>query len=236
MKRNEYFDTVYQELSTAVNDPDLAVKWIRPWAAGQHSRLTPRSVGTGKAYRGINRWWLGTRCYTSPWWLTFRQAKKLGGSVRKGEKSSVGMYYQVIEKKTESGAREAFPIFKTFRVFNVEQCDLPQEALDRLAERLDAICPPSPKRPCRTRSRRQRPPPSSGSKASPSDSITAATARFIRHFRTPSRCPRRLRSTPPKPTPRPSLTKRSTRPGTDLDLTVGFSRRRQRETHTGAKN
>jgi len=141
MNRTDYFDTVYSELAAAVTDPDLAVQWIRPWAAGQHSRVTPRSVGTGKAYRGMNRWWFGTRCYSSPWWLTFRQAKKLGGNVRKGEKSTVGMYYQVVEKKDDAGKRECFPIFKTFRVFNVEQCDLPQEALDRLAERLDAICP-----------------------------------------------------------------------------------------------
>ena len=72
------------------------IPWERPWTAanGSSGALTewngPRSASTGKLYRGMNTWWLGMiawqQGYTSPWWLTFRQAKKLGGHVRKGEK------------------------------------------------------------------------------------------------------------------------------------------------------
>jgi antirestriction protein ArdC len=45
----------------------------------------PHNFYTGKPYRGINVLLLWSSEYNSPFWLTFKQAQALKGSVRKGE-------------------------------------------------------------------------------------------------------------------------------------------------------
>src|SRR4029453_2940306 len=58
------------------------IPWHKPW----NSRAgLPRNLFSQKAYRGINVWVLGSAGYTSPYWLTFNQAKEIGGYIRKGE-------------------------------------------------------------------------------------------------------------------------------------------------------
>jgi len=81
----------------------------------------------GHKYRGINTFILGFTDYADPRWITFAQAKKMGGNVRKGEKSMPIVFWSmVVKKQKESDGSESitrFPIAKLFRVFNVEQCD-----------------------------------------------------------------------------------------------------------------
>jgi antirestriction protein ArdC len=78
--------------------------------------------------------------YRSPWWLTYRQAEELGGHVRKGEKSSLVVFWRWLERKQDEqdGAAEAqetqetpkrFPVLRYYRVFNLEQCEIPAEKL-----------------------------------------------------------------------------------------------------------
>ena len=52
------------------------VPWHKPWhgEAGM-----PKNLASGKPYRGINVFMLGTQHYSSPWWLTFKQCKGRGG-------------------------------------------------------------------------------------------------------------------------------------------------------------
>ena len=57
------------------------VPWARPWKV---DGLAPANLVTRRAYRGINVFLLGLRAAATPWWLTFRQAKELGGRVRAG--------------------------------------------------------------------------------------------------------------------------------------------------------
>jgi antirestriction protein ArdC len=74
--------------------------------------------------------------YGSPFWMTIRQANALGAKVRKGEKSSVVVYYG--QGRKQGGASEGmdegdgdetrvFRFQKSYRVFNADQIeDLPQ--------------------------------------------------------------------------------------------------------------
>jgi antirestriction protein ArdC len=80
--------------------------------------------------------------YVSPLWLTLEQANELGGSVRKGEQSTVIVFWKIDEKEGEErepGDEETQRRFllRYYRVFNAEQCDLPEKALDRLPETHD---------------------------------------------------------------------------------------------------
>ncbi len=65
------------------------IPWEKPWKAPTFGGGSlPRNFLTGKPYRGVNVFLLwGTR-FSSPFWLTFKQALELGGNVRKGEKGA----------------------------------------------------------------------------------------------------------------------------------------------------
>jgi antirestriction protein ArdC len=102
------------------------VPWRQPWAA-QASGGMPRNAVTGRPYSGANviLCWLTAqeRGYTSPAWLTFKQAAEAGGSVRKGEKGTTVVYVSSFMKQNEDGETRAVPFLKAFTIFNVCQCD-----------------------------------------------------------------------------------------------------------------
>ncbi|MCH7802704.1 MAG: ArdC family protein [Acidobacteria bacterium] len=52
------------------------VPWHQPWSSEAAKNLISK-----REYRGINVFLLGVSRYANPYWLTFRQAKQLGGHV-----------------------------------------------------------------------------------------------------------------------------------------------------------
>lgn len=103
-------------------------KGVIPWALPFSKKGAPKSMTTMKDYRGINFFLLWWASFDSRYWLTFNQAKKLGGNIRKGEKSSLVVYWhwrseEQIEKLRETTTSPApcYPIYSI--VFNVEQCE-----------------------------------------------------------------------------------------------------------------
>lgn len=101
--------------------------WVRPWVDGAGVAM-PTNLSTKNAYNGINvlLFWMeaDAKGYSSNYWLTFKQAKELGGSVRKGEKSTTGIFYKLQTRKNkETGEEETFPIMKPFSAFNLDQID-----------------------------------------------------------------------------------------------------------------
>jgi antirestriction protein ArdC len=110
--------------------------WMQPWNA-EHAagRITRPLRHNGQPYKGINilQLWASAEIagYACPIWLTFQQAKELGGHVKKGEHGSPVVYASTFKKtdKTEDGqeTEEEIPFLKEYTVFNVEQCEeLPQ--------------------------------------------------------------------------------------------------------------
>lgn len=107
--------------------------------------------------------------FESPWWVTFKQAQELGGSVRKGEKSSLVTFWKFSDRKTDSKDESdskrgdtsdtvedrRAPLLRTYHVFNLEQTegiDHPpsQEFQPRDHERLalcEAVVDAMPRRP-----------------------------------------------------------------------------------------
>lgn len=58
-----------------------------PWQSPSVARVgLPRNFSTGKVYRGINVFLLSMMEFQSPFFMTFIQAREMGGNVRKGEK------------------------------------------------------------------------------------------------------------------------------------------------------
>ena len=102
--------------------------WIKPWRGVPISRPL-RSCGT--PYRGMNTFWLWMMAeasgFASPYWMTYRQCAKLGGHVRKGEKSSIAIFYKTYEKEVETpdGGEdtETRRVLRSYAIFNADQCD-----------------------------------------------------------------------------------------------------------------
>ena len=109
--------------------------WRKPWTAGGSSR--PLRVG-GEPYQGVNNFLLTMRTvmagHSSPFWMTLPQANALDAKVRKGEKSSVVVYYG--QSRRDAGdehdhsdgddhSEEAriFRFQKSYRVFNACQIE-----------------------------------------------------------------------------------------------------------------
>ncbi len=98
------------------------VPWRKPWSGG--TTAAPRSLRSGKPYRGINRVLFSCAGYDRPEWATYKQAKARGGHVRKGEKGWPCVFWKWLEKEDrETGERKRFPMLRVYVVFNVEQCD-----------------------------------------------------------------------------------------------------------------
>lgn len=106
--------------------------WLKPWnaehAAGRISRPLRHN---GEPYQGINILMLWAAAELSgfhcPYWLTFQQAKQLGGFVRKGEQGSPVVYANTFKKTetTDDGAEveSEIPFLKQYTVFNACQVE-----------------------------------------------------------------------------------------------------------------
>jgi antirestriction protein ArdC len=113
--------------------------WVQPWDAARCPCTMPHNGVSGRMYSGINvliLWAAGMGGgYGSQRWLTYKQAEKIGGHVRRGEKGTVICYADRFTPKDEAEKargedRDASTIafLKRFTVFNLDQCeDLPEE-------------------------------------------------------------------------------------------------------------
>ena len=137
VRTSEQFDaaqTITDEIIALLEKGTMP--WRRPWTiAGGGVPLRH----SGERYQGINAFLLGLRAamqgYSAPTWMTFNQAKALGGAVRKGSKSSIVVYYGTAGKKAEGGQETGgeggdgdatggtYRFLKNYRVFNVEQIE-----------------------------------------------------------------------------------------------------------------
>ncbi|MGQ9370684.1 ArdC family protein [Azospirillum sp. ST 5-10] len=112
------------------------VPWVQPWgtAAVKAPLALPTNAATGRRYSGINvliLWSAVTeRGFSGQSWLTFRQARALGGSVRRGEHGTTVVYAHRFVPADERRRAErdgdepgAIPFLKRFTVFNTDQCD-----------------------------------------------------------------------------------------------------------------
>ena len=109
--------------------------WVCPWSKGQGSAL-PANLASSRPYRGINVLLLNMQQmahgYPLNRWITFQQAKALGGSVRKGEHGTGIVFFKMLERDeaaNDPGTRKVIPLLRSFTVFNADQVDGLPEAL-----------------------------------------------------------------------------------------------------------
>jgi antirestriction protein ArdC len=117
--------SVYEIITqTIMNQLESGVApWHKPWTS-----LPPANLITQKEYRGLNVFSIVSQGFPSRFWLTFNQATKLGGRIRKGEKPSPVIFWNIGEERdtiSHDGAKETSRPFllRYYSVFNLSQAE-----------------------------------------------------------------------------------------------------------------
>ena len=114
-------DKIYEMINNKIIEllESGEVPWNKPWQGGEQKNFVSK-----KAYRGINPFLLASANYACPYWVSFKQAKKLGGMVRKGEKGLPVIFWkwlEITDKNTDE--KKTIPFLRYYTVFNLEQTD-----------------------------------------------------------------------------------------------------------------
>ncbi len=133
--RRDIYADVTDRIVAALEDG--VAPWVRPW----------RSVGSfrngvsDRPYHGVNTLLLAVETlahgYDDPRWITYKQARKLGGHVRKGEHGTRIVFWKFLqraERDPETGQTELrrVPMARAYTVFNATQtAGLELATLDR---------------------------------------------------------------------------------------------------------
>jgi antirestriction protein ArdC len=120
MAKFDLHQTITDNIVNAI-EANGTLPWVKPWTAA----ATPRNGATLRPYSGINQLILtiAGATYSSPDWFTFKNAGALGGTVKKGERGTQVIYWNIIKKKNMAGKEETFPLMKYFTVFNRDQIE-----------------------------------------------------------------------------------------------------------------
>jgi antirestriction protein ArdC len=124
--------------------------WQKPWTGNHMNAFTmPKNIVSGKDYNGINvlLLWCASfqQEYASNEWASFRQWNQQKESIRKGEKGTMVVYYDFVEKEDDNGEIKKVPFMKSYVVFNrcqlasyepVKETVIPSKPL---AERLEHV-------------------------------------------------------------------------------------------------
>lgn len=131
--------TTYKEITeqiiAAIEDGASGKDWRMPWHVAGGGM--PVNVASKKPYRGINTLslWCAAkdRGYASSEWGTLRQWNAEGGRVRKGERSSLVVFWKPIEGGSDAGEdgdetstkRFALRVFYAFNRDQIDGLDVP---------------------------------------------------------------------------------------------------------------
>lgn len=101
------------------------IPWRKPWTdAG-----LPLNLISKRPYRGVNLLLLNSMGFQQNLFLTWKQLKTVGGSVKKGEKGILVVFNKMIEQQKEKDGEtqiERRSFLRYYKVFNVQQCtDIP---------------------------------------------------------------------------------------------------------------
>ena len=111
-----------------------AADWRMPWHSTGKDSFAPLNAATQKPYRGVNvlSLWAAAQQHGYPtgYWATYKQWQELGAQVRKGEKSSLVVFWKFADAENEDddgqGADESsrrLVLARGYSVFNAAQVD-----------------------------------------------------------------------------------------------------------------
>ena len=123
---------LYQETTNKIIA--LLEKGVLPWRRTWSQFGLAKNYVSGKAYKGINMVLMNNTDHNIPYFLSFKQAKELGGTIKKGAKAEQVLYFKltfkdengkVLSQETASQYKKAGRVVKVLRflkyynVFNI---------------------------------------------------------------------------------------------------------------------
>ena len=106
------------------------VPWQKTWRTAM-----PRNFVSNMEYKGINSMILGLSEFESNYFITYKQCKDLGGTVKKDEHSSLVVFWKPIVKFKEHDIDEPTAninfLLRYYYVFNISQCNLSDAVLKK---------------------------------------------------------------------------------------------------------
>lgn len=121
---------IYQEVTNKIVSAMESgnIPWLKPWEHRKAATniMVPHNASTGKTYNGINLMllWADGFHYETQQYVTYKQAKAMGGNVKRGESGHLVVFWNWIEKKDkDTGEIEKIPFLKHYTVFNLAQCE-----------------------------------------------------------------------------------------------------------------
>ncbi len=125
--------SIYRMITERITDllEHGVIPWRQPWSL----QGLPANLISRRPYRGINVFVLSCMRYGSRYWLTYRQARQLGGYVLKGEAATPVIFWKWFratspDDSAEEAPSTSYPLLRYYHVFNAQQCvgiDVPDE-------------------------------------------------------------------------------------------------------------
>lgn len=139
-KRVDVYQMVTDRIIEAIESG--TVPWRKTWKGGD---TDPQNFVSGHRYRGINALLAALSPYDMPYFLTFKQAKTLGGHIKKGASGLPIVFFKFsyLDKNRKPVSAEAaenrkdiikVPIARYFSVFNIEDTEGIDYNLPEMAE------------------------------------------------------------------------------------------------------
>jgi len=126
MNKSQIYAAITEKI---IANLETAGSWMKLWQVP-----SPVSMN-GHYYRGVNRLVLSSDPYQSRVYGTFQQIRANGGKVRKGEKSTIVVFWKnTVEKDEATGETKKMFILKFYHVFNSEQADFDEQGMNKIAE------------------------------------------------------------------------------------------------------
>jgi len=118
MNKTDLYELVTQKIIDFLDSG--VVPWQIPWRS---QNGMPRNMISNRPYTGINFWMILCLKFDSPFYMTFEQARALGGTVRKGEKSTLVVFWKLLESLEKDGSTKKTPFLRYYNVFNFTQTE-----------------------------------------------------------------------------------------------------------------
>ena len=126
-KQQQWMDELVKDFVKKLEEG--TAPWINPLG---ESNCMPMNYKSRRMYKGVNVLLLWMRMeqegFTTPYWMTFKQCKLMGGNVIKGSAGQKIVFFEPKEIETDSGKEDEEKryrwITRSYTVFNIEQTDL----------------------------------------------------------------------------------------------------------------
>lgn len=121
MAKVDIYEQVTAQMIQRIEQDNLA-PWNRPWAL---KASWPKNFVSKRQYNGINVLLLLLTQHSTPYWLTFNQARNLGGTVRKGEKGTHIVFWKQFQRTDEQDPdqKRMVLVARQYTVFNFDQTE-----------------------------------------------------------------------------------------------------------------